>query len=364
MYLYHVSSTSFQVHLGVALIDFIIQVPTTASNTSLSTTHVYQLETTLSEWMDQKLKASVYSKERSFLHTYYQITDESIVTMATSTNGVIKNRVVNGRLEFLYSGSQVYYFDKYWNTVIKTKEDTVLLQSLSNILTSYTPSSTPAVLSYYFSPCLNSVSQDIAVNYVTQSNKISIIRGLIATTCIVGVCLVATWMYIFCFTTFCMSWKKIFRETSVGNNVVGPKDQSKEIAPCDTFSTEGSTKVSTVKRGVLGAISLPTNYASKKRMENLSQYDMESMSMSPTSKASDSSSVTGRKPLGIKSMETLRRLMYSPRKDTRVIMPAHQDPYNMSMNGCDGEDVEFDEDVLSHRHDSSSPTVVAKQIEY
>ncbi len=88
---------------------------------------------------------------------------------------------------------------------------------------------------------------------------------------------------------------------------------------------------------------------------------MESASMSPTSKASDSSSVTGRNPLGIMSMQTLRRLMYSPRKEANVF---HQDPYNMSMNGSISvrEDADEGQDDVSQREQDSPMTV--KPIEY
>jgi hypothetical protein len=199
------------------------------------------------------------------------------------------------------------------------------------------------------------MSQLVSTTVDAQQSSNSILRGLIIATSILGVCFMATWVYIFCFSSLCVSLKNKCKMST--NLLVFKKGESKEIAPCDTFSTEGSTKVTNIMRQVLGATSKPTYSSKKTNMDNMSQYDMESMSMSPTSKASDSSSVAGRKPLGIISMQALRRLMYySPRKD-KVLMPDHQDPYNMSMNRGEGEDEEGDDM-------SNQPSPRVKQSEY
>ena len=332
-----------QVHLSIALIDLFVQVPVTTSNVNLTTADLTQLDTKLSQFIDQQLKDSVYDKEHSILRTTYQIMDQSIVEMPTPSGGTIKVRVLNGQLQTIYTGSPMDNFDRYWNNVLMMKTDSSLLTFLSSVMVSYsTQSSMVGASSYYFSPCLNNVSKVLAKVGDTRKSD-STIRGLIISTCLLGISFISSLVYILCFSSMCKSFT-LKREM---NSAIlkAKKNNGQDIVACDTYSSDGSNNSDS--RGILGATSLPIKPKnSMKNMDVMSQYDMESI-CSPTSKASDSSSVTSQKPLGIMSVQTLRRLMYSPKKET-VLIRDFQDPYNMTMSGAVDDEEEEDEDTIQN----------------
>jgi hypothetical protein len=253
--------------------------------------------------------------------------DQSVSSIESSTNGSITNRVLNGQLQFVYSGSAIQNFDVYWNNFLKMKLDTSFMSALSNMMGGYTSSSSL----YYFSPCLSYASQLIMILGPDTSYSESLLRGLIIATCVLGISLLSCLIYMGCFGKVCkgLTWRRKLSEN---------KSKDKDIVQCETFSTEGSTHA---HRSVLGATSKP-KYSTD--VENMSQYDMDSNSiMSPSSQTSDSSSA--KKTLGIMSIHSLLQLMRSP---TNHLVRAQQDLYNMSMSDGNKED---DDDCLHKEND-------------